>query len=93
VVLFLSAASFVTYIILNNPSADDHEIASTLYRSVLKKYEWGDGLSFTPHPSKVFLSIRGSFAEEEKSLIRSEIRDLAKELNLDRKVVIDFEDD
>lgn len=90
VALAVCAAAFIAYVILNNPSAEDHEIATTLYRSVMEKYDFGDKLSFTPHPSKVFLKIKGAFNEEEKAEISTEIRGLAEELNINKKVVIDF---
>lgn len=91
VALSLFVALFIGYVILNNPSAEDHKIATTLYRSVLERYDFGDNLSFTPHPSKVFLNLKGSFSKEEKSAISTEIRELAEELNINKKVIIDFE--
>lgn len=89
--LALSVASFIIYVVLNNPSAEDHEIAAVLYRSVMERYDFGDKLSFVPHPSKVFLSIKGDFSTEEQSIISKEIGELAEELSINKRVIIYFE--
>lgn len=78
--LAISLVSLMTFIIFNNPSAEDHKAASILHAAVLRKYEFGCQVSFTPHPSKVILRINGNFTEDQKLSISTEIHDLAEDL-------------